>query len=268
MATPMARLAMGSRPATTPRRPTHGGVQPALTDHAMSELEHAEHVEALQKAHAIALEKKDAHHAFEREKAKVLVLHAETQAAMKSRKVELAAKHAQDDLLAEHERELARMRATLEREYERKEADCKAKLAVETAALKNCMLELQEKNQEVQALRATLNAEKEQHALELAREQVRGNPARDNRAAVLHLKPARCCFCPCPWSQQLLCVRGMLQRKAAAAAEQLRQDKEAAIALAKEESERCMQEQSEAAQDKLATVKQQADTLRSGPCSI
>ena len=172
MATPMARQAMG-RPATTPRRPAHGGVKAALTDHAMSELEHAEHVEALEKAHAIALEKKDAHHAFEREKAKVLVLHAETQAAMKSRKVELAAKHAQNDLLAEHERELARMRATLEREYERKEADCKAKLAAETAALQNCTLGLQEKNQEVQALRATLNAEKEQHALELAREQVR-----------------------------------------------------------------------------------------------
>ena len=55
----------------------------------------------------------------------------------------------------------------------------------------------------------------------------------------------------------------MLQRKAAAVAEQLRQEKEAVIALAKEEGERRMQEHSEAAQDKLATVKKQADTLRS-----
>lgn len=54
----------------------------------------------------------------------------------------------------------------------------------------------------------------------------------------------------------------MAQRKAAVVAEQLRQEKEAAIALAKEESERRIQEHSDAAQEKLATLKKQVDTLR------
>lgn len=183
MASPMAQQAMGlasrtsslatpqsrptGRPAASPR------VKAALQDHAIAEIEHAEHVEALQQAHALALERKDAQHSHEREKAKVLVLHAETQASIRARKEELAAQHAQKDLAAEHERELARLHATLEREYERKEADCKAKLAAETAALRNCTLELEEKNQEVEVLRGTVQAVQAEHSLELARQQVR-----------------------------------------------------------------------------------------------
>ena len=45
-------------------------------------------------------------------------------------------------------------------------------------------------------------------------------------------------------------------------AEQLRQEKEAAVALAKNEAERQIQEQSDAAQDKLAATDKQLDTLR------
>lgn len=186
MASPMAQQMMGlstrSTSLATPRhrRPPsvkrainpRAEVKAALQDHAVAEMEHAEHVEALQKAHALELEKKDAQHAHEREKAKVLVLHAETQASIKARKEELAAQHAQKDLVAEHVREMARLRATLEREYKHKEAECNTTLAAETAALKNCRLELDEKGQEVEMLRAMINADKEQHTLELAREQV------------------------------------------------------------------------------------------------
>lgn len=193
MASPMAKQMMGlaSRPSSlaTPRsarstgRPaletaTSPRVKTALQDHVMSEIEHAEHVEQLKKAHALELERKDAQHSHEREKAKVLVLHAETQASFRARKEELAAQHAQTDLIAAHERELARLRATLERECERKEAACKAKLAAETAAFKNCTMELEEKNQEVEMLRATVQAVQAEHTLELARQQVRSHTRR------------------------------------------------------------------------------------------
>jgi hypothetical protein len=53
-----------------------------------------------------------------------------------------------------------------------------------------------------------------------------------------------------------------VQRKAATVAEQLRQEKEAAIILAKDEAERRIQEQADAAQDKLTAVKKQLDALR------
>lgn len=195
MASPMAQqaLLMGRptpRPASLKKHvqammSPRAEVKAALQDHAIAEIEHAEHVEAMKKAHALALERKDAKHAHERERARVLVLHAETQASIKARKEELAAKYAHSDLVAEHAQEVAKLRATLEREYERKEADCNAKLAAETAALENCTLELEEKNQEVQMLRAAAKAETEQHALELARQQVRDRLRQHQR--VVHL---------------------------------------------------------------------------------
>ena len=75
-------------------------VKAALQDHARAEVEHAEHVEKLLSRHAVEISKRDAQHAHEREKARVLLLHSETQASIRGRKEELAASHAREDLIA------------------------------------------------------------------------------------------------------------------------------------------------------------------------
>ena len=54
----------------------------------------------------------------------------------------------------------------------------------------------------------------------------------------------------------------MAQRKGAAVAEQLRQEKDAAIILAQDEAERRIQKQADAAQDELTAVQKQLDALR------
>jgi len=54
----------------------------------------------------------------------------------------------------------------------------------------------------------------------------------------------------------------MVQRKAATVAEQLRQEKDAAIILAQDEAERRIQKQADEAQDELTAAKKQLDALR------
>ena len=101
---------------------------------------------------------------------------------------------------------------------------------------------------------AAAKAEKEHHSLELAREQVsaiiiipRSSYTHIDTWHILRTPLQQSCERVCECRAHSVWVCGLFQRKSATLAEQLRHEKAAAIALVKEEAERRIQEEAEAA---------------------